>query len=66
MDWNAIWEYFGNFNDREFFRIFVMACFVIGVPLTIGIAARTVGWSVKQIRYCQKLIDENSSADRVT
>ncbi|GEM_PF-5859982 len=66
MDWNLIWEYFGNFNDREFFQILVMTCFVFGIPLAIGIFARVIGWSVKQLRDCHRILDESASVNRVT
>lgn len=56
MNWHDLWNYFGNFDDREFFRMMVIVAFLFGIPVTVGLLAKVVGWSVNQVRRCHAVI----------
>lgn len=52
----TLWDYFGNFDDREGFRILVLTMFLFGVPLAIGVWAKVVVWATRQVRHCQQVL----------
>lgn len=64
MNWELLWDYFGNFNDREAFRILTAAAFLFGVPLTIGLFCKTVAWSVAQVAACRESLCDHSTKRR--
>jgi len=58
MDMQLVWDYFGNFNDAEGSRIFVLLMFVIGTPLVVGFAAKLWIWAIRQVRAASRLLEE--------
>jgi hypothetical protein len=52
----TLWQYFGNFDDREFFRIVVIAGFLFGIPLAIGLLAKLVAWSARCVAQCRDIL----------
>ena len=56
MDWHLLWDYFGNFDDREGFRMLVILMFVFGIPIAIGLLAKVVAWSARQVAQCRRVL----------
>lgn len=56
-----LWDYFGQFDDREAFRVFVILCFAFGLPLVIGLWCKIVIWSTRQCRLCQQYLSTSSN-----
>jgi hypothetical protein len=56
-----LWNYFGEFDDREGFRILILLCFAFGVPLAVGLWCKVVTWSVRQVRCCRQYLGNPSS-----
>jgi len=52
MNWQLLWDYFGNFNDGEAFRIATILLFMFGIPVVIGLLAKTIAWSAKHVALC--------------
>ena len=59
MNWQALWDYFGNFNNHnshEGLRVFTILVFVFGIPVAIGLLAKTIVWSARQVVLCRNVL----------
>lgn len=55
------WQYLGNFDDGEGFRILVLLMFLFGTPVVIGVWAKVVVWAARQVRTCQRVLAASQS-----
>lgn len=56
MNWQTLWDYFRNFDDAEGFRVFTILVFVFGIPVAIGLLAKTIAWSARQVAICRDVL----------
>jgi hypothetical protein len=57
-----LWHFLGEFDDRDGFRVLVLLMFLFGTPLVIGIWAKVVVWSTRQVRTCQHVLETEGAA----
>jgi hypothetical protein len=63
----SVWNFLGEFDDRDGFRVLVFLMFLFGTPLVIGIWAKVVVWAARQVRTCQRALEREATAgDRVS
>lgn len=55
-----VWQYLGNFDDGEAFRIWVLLVFLFGAPLMVGLWAKVAVWSTREVRNCQKVLTSDT------
>lgn len=58
----TVWQFLGNFDDRDAYRILVLLMLLFGAPIVIGIWAKVVVWATRQVRACQRVLQGEASA----
>jgi hypothetical protein len=58
----TVWQFLGDFDDRDGFRVLVFLMFLFGAPIVIGIWAKVVVWATRQVRTCQQLLESERAA----
>ena len=58
----TVWQFLGDFSDRDGYRLLILLMFLFGAPLVIGIWAKVVVWATRQVRTCQQVLEQDATA----